>query len=109
MILRESSADDSESEAEPEVEELLDALELEPEPELGSELDPLLPVADDEAAELCEADEPVAPVAAASISEAVSHAVNNKAPAANNKNLFIVFPHLLLGINLNNLIIIAYC
>ena len=63
-----------------EVEELL--LELESELPLEAVLD----VADD----------PEAPEAIASISEAVSQAVNKAAPAASNKNLFMRSPRLLI-------------
>ena len=39
-----------------------------------------------------DSDEPKPPDATASISEAVSHAVNKAAPAASNKNLFMSSP-----------------
>ena len=42
------------------------------------------------------ADDPEAPEAIASISEAVSQAVNKAAPAASNKNLFMRSPRLLI-------------
>ena len=72
-----------------EVEELL--LELESELPLEAVL-----VVADEADEADEADDPEAPEAIASISEAVSQAVNKAAPAASNKNLFMRSPRLLI-------------
>ena len=67
---------------------LLEVEELELELELESEL-PLEAV-------LVVADDPEAPEAIASISEAVSQAVNKAAPAASNKNLFMRSPRLLI-------------
>tara|TARA_B000000557_G_scaffold44221_1_gene32946 strand:- start:761 stop:1033 length:273 start_codon:yes stop_codon:yes gene_type:complete len=60
--------------------------------ELVLELESELPLE----AVLVEADDPEAPVAIASISEAVSQAVNKAAPAASNKNLFMRSPRLLI-------------
>ena len=60
--------------------------------ELLLELESELPLE----AVLVVADDPEAPEAIASISEAVSQAVNKAAPAASNKNLFMRSPRLLI-------------
>jgi hypothetical protein len=63
--------------------------------ELELELESELPLEALEAV-LVVADDPEAPEAIASISEAVSQAVNKAAPAASNKNLFMRSPRLLI-------------